>query len=128
MLATKRMRTTGRTLGGNAVGTGGIKKPRRYRPGTVALREIRRYQKTTDLLIPKANFKRLVREILQNLRKNADPFRVKKSAYLALQEAAEAYVVDCMEGANLCAIHAKRTTVKVKDLRLARTLKHRQVL
>ena len=84
MLATKRMRTTGRTLGGNAVGTGGIKKPRRYRPGTVALREIRRYQKTTDLLIPKANFKRLVREILQNLRKNADPFRVKKSAYLEL--------------------------------------------
>ena len=128
MLATKRMRTTGRTLGGIAVGTGGIKKPRRYRPGTVALREIRCYQKTTDLLIPKANFKRLVREILQNLRKNADPFRVKKSAYLALQEATEVYVVDCMEGANLCAIHAKRTTVKVKDLRLARTLKHRQVL
>ncbi len=124
MLATKRMRTTGRTLGGGTRGAGGIKKPRRFRPGTVALREIRRYQKSTDLLIPRANFKRLVREIVQNLRRSngAEPFRVWKSAYFALQEAAEAYVVDCMEKVNLCAIHAKRTTVQVRDLKLAQTL------
>ncbi|KAH8267365.1 hypothetical protein KR026_001062 [Drosophila bipectinata] len=46
--------------------TGGVKKPHRYRPGTVALREIRRYQKSTELLIRKLPFQRLVREIAQD--------------------------------------------------------------
>ncbi|KAJ0750818.1 putative transcription factor Hap3/NF-YB family [Helianthus annuus] len=90
--------------------TGGVKKPHRYRPGTVALREIRKYQKTTELLIRKAPFQRLVREIAQAL---------KSHAVLALQEAAEAYLVGLFEDTNLCAIHAKRVTIMVKDIQLA---------
>ncbi|KAF8625029.1 hypothetical protein AX17_006943, partial [Amanita inopinata Kibby_2008] len=47
---------------------GGVKKPHRFRPGTVALREIRRYQKSTELLIRKLPFQRLVREIAQDFK------------------------------------------------------------
>ena len=52
----------------SAPATGGVKKPHRYRPGTVALREIRRYQKSTELLIRKMPFQRLVREIAQDFK------------------------------------------------------------
>ena len=91
--------------------TGGIKKPHRYRPGTVALREIRRYQKTTELLIRKLPFQRLVREIAQEYK--AD-LRFQSAAIGALQEAAEAYLVGLFEDTNLCAIHAKRVTIMPK--------------
>ncbi|KAJ0919717.1 putative transcription factor Hap3/NF-YB family [Helianthus annuus] len=84
--------------------TGGVKKPHRYRPGTVAT-PIRKYQKTTDLLIRKAPFQRLVREIAQALKSD---LRFQSHAVLALQEAAEAYLVGLFEDTNLCAIHAKR--------------------
>uniref|UniRef100_A0A667YWB8 Histone H3 n=1 Tax=Myripristis murdjan TaxID=586833 RepID=A0A667YWB8_9TELE len=60
-LATKAARKS-------APATGGVKKPHRYRPGTVALREIRRYQKSTELLIRKLPFQRLVREIAQDFK------------------------------------------------------------
>ncbi|ORX68786.1 histone family member (his-72)-like protein [Linderina pennispora] len=70
-------------------GTGGVKKPHRYRPGTVALREIRRYQKSTELLIRKLPFQRLVREIAQDFKTD---LRFQSSAIAALQEAAEAYL------------------------------------
>ncbi|MFS7939350.1 putative transcription factor Hap3/NF-YB family [Helianthus anomalus] len=96
--------------------TGGVKKPHRYRPGTVALREIRKYQKTTELLIRKAPFQRLVREIAQALKSD---LRFQSHAVLALQEAAEAYLVGLFEDTNLCAIHAKRVTIMVKDIQLA---------
>jgi histone H3 len=79
--------------------TGGIKKPHRYRPGTVALREIRRYQKSSDLLIPKLPFQRLVREIAQDF--NTE-LRFQSSALGALQEAAEAYLVGLFEDTGLC--------------------------
>ena len=92
----------------NAPATGGVKKPHRYRPGTVALREIRRYQKTTELLIRKLPFQRLVREIAQEFKTD---LRFQGSAVLALQEAAEAYLVGLFEDTNLCAIHAKRVTI-----------------
>jgi len=100
--------------------TGGVKKPHRYRPGTVALREIRRYQKTTDLLIRKLPFQRLVREIAQDFK--AD-LRFQSSAIGALQEAAEAYLVSLFEDTNLAAIHAKRVTIQPKDMQLARRLR-----
>merc|ERR1719512_24902 len=87
---------------------GGIKKPHRYRPGTVALREIRKYQKSTDLLIRKLPFQRLVREIAQEFK---NELRFQSSAILALQEASEAYLVSLFEDTNLCAIHAKRVTI-----------------
>ena len=92
----------------------------RYRPGTVALRQIRRYQKTTDLLIRKLPFYRLVREILQDFGMN---YRVTPGTVNALQEAAEAYLVGLFEDSNLCAIHAKRITIMPKDIQLARRIR-----
>jgi len=106
---------------------GAVKKKHRYRPGTVALREIRRYQKSTDLLIRKAPFQRLVREIMEKLNAESGvegkPMRVQSTAILALQEAAEAYLIGLFEDTNLCAIHAKRVTIMPKDLRLARRIR-----
>lgn len=99
---------------------GGIKKPRRYRPGTVALREIRRFQKSTALLIPKLPFQRLVREVAYEFMPD---LRFQSTAVLALQQAAEAYLVDLLEDSNLCAIHAKRVTVMRKDILLARRIR-----
>ena len=80
------------------------KRKLRYRPGTVALRQIRRYQKTTELLIRKLPFSRLVREILQGF---GPSYHVTPGTVNALQEAAEAYLVGLFEDSNLCAIHAK---------------------
>ena len=124
------------------------RKPHRYRPGTVALREIRKYQNSSDLLIRKLPFQRLVREIAQGI--NGDAYRFQSTAILALQEACEAYLVcksnycffnlcillfccisTCawnnffacpalFEDTNLCAIHAKRVTIMPRDIRLAR--------
>ena len=91
-----------------------------HRPGTVALREIRRYQKSTDLLIRKLPFQRLVREIAQDFKND---LRFQSTAILALQEAAEAYLVGLFEDTNLCAIHAKRVTIMPKDIQLARRIR-----
>jgi histone H3 len=98
----------------------GIKKKHRYRPGTVALREIRRYQKSTELLMRKRPFMRLVREIAQDFKND---LRFQGSAILALQEASEAYLVGLFEDTNLCAIHAKRVTIMPKDIQLARRIR-----
>jgi histone H3 len=99
---------------------GGIKKPHRFRPGTVALREIRKFQKSTELLIRKLPFQRLVREILQDHKTDV---RFQGSAFTALQEAAEAYLISLFEDTNLCAIHAKRVTLMPKDIQLARRIR-----
>lgn len=99
--------------------TGGVRKPHRYRPGTVALREIRRYQKTTELLIRKLPFQRLTREIAQEFKTD---LRFTADSILALQEATEAFVIHLFENTNLGAIHAKRVTIMPKDLALARRL------
>ncbi|KAG8907128.1 histone H3.1 [Tulasnella sp. 403] len=104
--------------------TGGVKKPHRFRPGTVALREIRKYQKSTELLIRKLPFQRLVREIAQDFKTD---LRFQSSAVMALQEAAEAYLVSLFEDTNLAAIHAKRVTIQPKDLALARRLRGEQL-
>eukprot|EP00962_Isochrysis_galbana_P041838 scaffold15442_cov140-Isochrysis_galbana.AAC.3 len=112
-LATKAARKS-------APATGGVKKPHRYRPGTVALREIRRYQKSTELLIRKLPFQRLVREIAQDFKTD---LRFQSSAVVALQEASEAYLVGLFEDTNLCAIHAKRVTIMPKDIQLARRIR-----
>lgn len=103
---------------------GGVKKPVRYRPGTVALREIRRYQKSTDLLIRKLPFQRLVREIAQDFKSD---IRFQTTAVLALQEASEAYLVGLFEDTNLCALHANRITIKPKDIQLARRIRGERV-
>nr|CAB3487020.1 unnamed protein product [Digitaria exilis] len=112
-LATKAARKS-------APATGGVKKSHRFRPGTVALREIRKYQKSTELLIRKLPFQRLVREIAQDFKTD---LRFQSSAVAALQEAAEAYLVGLFEDTNLCAIHAKRVTIMSKDIQLARRIR-----
>lgn len=93
------------------------RKKRRYHPGTVALREIRRFQKSTDDLIPKAAIDRLIREIAQDYKTD---LRFEPNMILALQSAAEAYVVDLFEKANTVAVTSGRVGIKVKDLKLAR--------
>ncbi|XP_044765240.1 uncharacterized protein LOC123321610 [Coccinella septempunctata] len=93
-LATKAARKS-------APATGGVKKPHRYRPGTVALREIRRYQKSTELLIRKLPFQRLVREIAQDFKTD---LRFQSSAVMALQEASEAYLVGLFEDTNFATV------------------------
>ena len=100
--------------------SGGVKKPHKFRPGTVALREIRKYQKSTELLIRKLPFQRLIRELAQDFRND---LRFQSSAVLALQEASEAYLVGLFEDTNLCAIHAKRVTIMPKDILLAKKIR-----
>ncbi|KAK3262895.1 histone H3 protein [Cymbomonas tetramitiformis] len=122
---TARKSTGGKTLRTVAVHkfaptSGGVKKPTRYRPGTVALREIRKYQRTTELVVRKLPFQRLCREIAGEL--NAE-VRFQSAALLALQEASEAYLVGIMEDSNLIAIHAKRVTIMPKDMQLARRIR-----
>lgn len=98
---------------------------RRYKPGTVALKEIRKYQRSYDLLIRKLPFARLVREVALDLLP-ADvgaELRWQSQAIMALQEAAEAFLVHLFEDTNLCAIHAKRVTIMQKDIQLARRIR-----
>ena len=118
LLSTKAART-------NAPRTGGIKKPHRYRPGTVALRQIRLYQKSTELLIQKMPFQSLAREVLQDLNKidlfpHHDTNCFQSMSLLAMQETVEveASSIGLFEDANLCAIHAKRVTIMPKDIQL----------
>ena len=105
---------------GPKAASGGVKRAHRFRPGTVALRHIRKYEKSTELLIRKLPFQRLVREIASEYRSE---LRFQSSAVLALQEASEAYMVGLFEDTNLCAIHAKRVTIMPKDMQLARRIR-----
>ena len=106
--------------------TGGVKNPHRYRPGTVALREIRRYQKSTNLMIPKMPYVKLLREITQDQckqPKDGNDYRWQGAAILATQTAAEDYLTVQLEDANVCALHSKRVTVMPKDIQLVRRIK-----
>ena len=98
-----------------------MRKKVRFRPGTVAIREIRKYQKSTELLIRKLPFARLVREIANNLAH--EPLRWTAEGLLALQEATEDFMMHLFEDSNLRAIHAKRVTIMPKDLQLARRIR-----
>ena len=113
--------------GGKKAPKGGVKKRYRYRPGTVALKQIRQYQKTTELLIRKLPFQRLVREIASDSEVIKSPLcgkvRFQSAAIMALQEATEAYLVGLFEDSNLCAIHARRVTIMPKDIQLARRIR-----
>ena len=118
-----RSKTTPRIGGETGAGTPAKKKTptkrkQRLRPGEAALKEIRKYQRSTDLLLRKLPFARLVRQVQQGLAPH--DFRWQAAALVALQEAAEAHLVGLFEDANLCAIHAKRVTIMVKDARSSR--------
>jgi len=106
--------------GGIKAAKGGKERKMRFRPGTVALREIRRYQKSVRNLMPRAPFARLVRRIAGEL--NGD-LRMQARALMALQEAAESYLTGLFEDTQLCALHAKRVTVMPKDMHLARRIR-----
>ncbi|XP_076062729.1 histone H3.3C-like isoform X2 [Oratosquilla oratoria] len=99
------------------------KRSHRWRPGTRALREIRHYQKSTNLLIRKLSFSRLVREVVQQFCDKDKSLRIQKLALECLQEAAEAYLIGLLESANLCAIHARRVTLYPNDIRLVRKIR-----
>jgi len=99
----------------------GSKPVKRFRPGTVALREIRKYQKSTELLLRKGPFQRLVREIAGEQEGGEKKFQ--SQALMALQEATESFMVSMFEDSNLCALHAKRVTIMPKDMILARRIR-----
>ena len=121
-----RTKTTSRKLTGDGRKVpykkpkGRLRKSRRFRPGTVALREIRKYQKTTELLIQKIPFQRLIREITYEMRDNS--WRFRPQALLALQEASDYFLVNMFDQCNHIAIHGKRKTLLVKDIQLWRRL------
>ncbi|KHJ42590.1 core histone H2A/H2B/H3/H4 [Trichuris suis] len=97
------------------------RKHRRRRPGVLALREIRLYQKGTELLLRRAPFQRVVRDVTQRLGK--PDLKFQRIALEALQTAAEAYLIGLMEDTNLASIHAKRQTIMPRDIRLALRLR-----
>ena len=106
--------------------TGGIKKHHHYRCGLVALHEIRRYQKSTECLIKKSPFQKLIQEILQEYRISPHgpgtlsvQVRFQSTAITTLQEAAENFIVCLFEDVNLLAVHAKRVIMIPRDIRLA---------
>lgn len=104
----------------------GVRKPHRFRPGTVSLREIREYQKSTGLLIRGLPFKHWVRELandVTNIVSHPQDYRWHIQAIMALQEAAEAYLVHLFEETQLNAIYAERVTITVKDMQLARRIR-----
>ena len=114
-LGTKRGK---KSAGGS--GSSGVKKSFRWRPGTVALRQVKKLQKSTELLIAKAPFSRLVREIADSQKVG---LRFQSSAVAAIQEATEAFVVSLLSDANLTALHANRVTALPRDLQLVRRLR-----
>ena len=107
----------GKTPSNGRPAKGRVRKARRFRPGTVALREIRRYQKSTELLIRKLPFQRFVREVVWTLFKERE-YRFQSTALLALQEAAEAYLVRMFEEVGHIALHGNRVTIQPKDMML----------
>ena len=121
-----RTKVTSRDLTGDGKKTkkkssgGGVRKPYRYRPGTVALREIRKYQTSTELLIRKISFQRLVREIVHKMK--GKDYRFQSTALLALQEASESFLVNMFDQCNSIAIHGKRVTVKPTDVQLSKRI------
>ena len=115
--------SNGRTIKVPLPPKGGVRKPHRFRPGTVALREIRKYQKSTDLLIRKIPFQRLVREICEGFTKKLGyQLRFQSTALLALQEGSESYLVNMFSQCNDICIHAKRVTLQAKDIQLWKRL------
>lgn len=105
---------------GSAGGEG--RKKRRFRPGTRVLQEIARMQKTTHTLVPRIHFSRVIRDVAMSVT-GGEHLRWASEGLAAIQEAAEAYLVGLFEDAQLCALHAKRVTIMLKDIMLARRIR-----
>ncbi|CAB9530510.1 Histone H3 [Seminavis robusta] len=134
VIGRRRRQSAGSNSTGSSSGSGSVlaealsrrrpdppRRKRRMRPGQKALKEIRQYQKSTDLLLRRLPFARLVREIQMSMSKI--PYRWQGTALLALQEAAEAHLVGLFHDCNLCAQHGKRVTIMPKDMQLARRIR-----
>lgn len=114
----RRVGGLGSKVGVVAPAEGGEKrqrKPHRFRQGTVALREIRRYQKSVDLLIPRSPIRRLIRELAGPIKED---LRFTRNAFEALHEAAECYLTQLFDDANVCALEHNRRMVTARDMRL----------
>ena len=107
--------------GAPAPSMGGLKKPKKHKPGIVALREIRHFQKSYNLSIPLLSFGHLIQEVAQDYRVG---LKFQSSALMAIQEAAETYLINLFEAANLCAIHRKRQTFASKNFWLVKAIRH----
>ncbi|XP_039624732.1 histone H3-like centromeric protein A [Polypterus senegalus] len=118
---TRRLSGPGPSSASSSPGPSRVVKKKHYRPGTRALMEIRKYQKSTDLLIQKLPFSRVVREVCKDLTQM--DLKWQALALAALQEAAEAFLVRLFQDSYLCAIHAKRVTLYSKDIQLARRIR-----
>jgi len=101
----------------------GVRPKKRAAPGARAVQEIRKLQNSTELLIKRASFQRIVREMVYSIADTEKKVRFQSTALQALQEAAEAYMIGLLEDTNLCALHAKRVTIMPKDMQLARRLR-----
>ncbi|KAH6554904.1 hypothetical protein KP509_1Z298400 [Ceratopteris richardii] len=115
-----RVTVAGKTLPTNQGAIPNARASQRRRRYTKAFAEIRHYQKTAELLIPRRPFARVVKEELQRY---CAGLRIQALALEALQEVAEAYLISMLEDSNLCAIHAKRVTIQPKDIQLARRIR-----
>lgn len=100
------------------------RRKKRFRPGTVPLLEIRNYQKSGELLIPRQPFQRLVKEIAAPIFK----LRFRPCAVDALQEAAENHLISLLRDTNEIALHGKRQTITREDMRVARRLTERSMM
>lgn len=117
------MKSSRKNSGPPAPKTSGVKKAHRYHPGTVALREIRKYQKTTELLTRALPFQRLVRKIVMDMAVATDHKRFQAESLQLLREATECYLIKQLQKTNLAAIHGKRVTVMPKDIDLVENIK-----
>ena len=120
----RKMPHAAQHLGGKPLHMGGVKKKHRFKPGTVALREIRKFQRSTEILTKKAPFRRVLEQICREDADMSEQFRFQSDIVPLLQEAAQSHLIQVMEDANLCTIHAKRITVKPIDVQLARRVRH----
>lgn len=119
-LALKHERkAAGNGMGAGEGGGGTTKKKRKWRSGTVAFRQIKKAQKSTELLIKKLPFKRLVREIAADFKDDA---RFTANAFVALQEGAEEFLVERLRDAQSIRSHHDKITLMPKDMDLARDL------
>ncbi|XP_049831928.1 histone H3-3-like isoform X1 [Schistocerca gregaria] len=114
----KRFSRSSLLLQGSESSTRQVKRKRTTKPGYKALKEIRKYQRSTQLVIPKIPFVRLIKEILMTVSRETNVSRIERSAVEALQEAAEMVIVQLFEDGMLCAVHAKRVTLLSRDIHL----------
>ncbi|GMS82706.1 hypothetical protein PENTCL1PPCAC_4881 [Pristionchus entomophagus] len=91
--------------------------------GSKVLKDIKRYQRGFNLLIPRMPFRRVVRQVMQEMKRGSDGLMIQSLAVDALQEAAEAYLVSLFDDANMAAIHARRVTIMPKDLDIVRRIR-----